>query len=164
MVSFSSFISYNNSDALSTKNVSASVSTHDDLSFPVNEEIRPIDILPGEYSDDTEDRISIDPTEVAILREYVNIASESANWWRACEEIWVHQEKRSLEISNTYYRIVGGAKGGSTAFKRRWFVLTQLGRVLYFRAPRSFQALGQFTVVKVLSSILDSSLITARQH
>ena len=45
--------------------------------------------------------------------------------------------------------LLGGAKGGSTAFKRRWFVLTQYGRVLYFRTPRSFQALGQFTVLKV---------------
>lgn len=123
VVSFSSFISYNNSDALSTKNVSASVSTHDDLSFPVNEEIRPIDILPGEYSDDTEDRISIDPTEK------VQTGGEPV--------------KKSGFIKKR-----GGAKGGSTAFKRRWFVLTQLGRVLYFRAPRSFQALGQFTVVK----------------
>lgn len=58
-------------------------------------------------------------------------------------------KKEVLNISDKYNSCSGGAKGGNTAFKRRWFVLTQYGRVLYFRSPRSFQALGQFTVVKV---------------
>lgn len=46
-----------------------------------------------------------------------------------------------------YVKKRGGAYGGNTSFKKRFFVLTIFGRVVYFADHKKTQALGQFSLV-----------------
>lgn len=46
-----------------------------------------------------------------------------------------------------FVRKRGGGKGGNRAFKKRWFVVTHFGRVLYFKTATSSAPLGQFSLI-----------------
>lgn len=49
---------------------------------------------------------------------------------------------------------LGGGNGGNRAYKKRWFVLTNSGRVLYFKNSTSCVALGQFSLYNVRRALL----------
>jgi len=46
-----------------------------------------------------------------------------------------------------YIKKRGGAYGGNTSYKKRFFVLTVFGRVVYFSDHKKTQALGQFSLL-----------------
>jgi len=50
-------------------------------------------------------------------------------------------------VRSGYLKKRGGAHGGNRAYKKRWFVVTQYGRVLYFKGSTFSVALGQFSLV-----------------
>ena len=51
-----------------------------------------------------------------------------------------------------YFSLLGGVR--NTAYKKRWFILTEEGAVLYFKASDSTAPLGSFSIEKV-SFIID---------
>jgi hypothetical protein len=66
-------------------------------------------------------------------------------------------EKRGLRIyyNNVYYLkdvLLGGVR--NTAYKKRWFILTEEGTVLYFKASDSTAPLGSFTIENVILILL----------
>mgnify|MGYP003386500632 FL=1 len=80
-------------------------------------------------------------------REDARVTLTDEQLERQVDPILLVQSSGESVAKAGYIRKRGGAYGGNTSYKKRYFVLTIFGRVVYFADQKKTQALGQFSLL-----------------